>query len=595
MSSSSSIDSDMHCCLRIAEIQATIFSSLTPHDCSQLSRTCRLFYEQAMDVVWADVCSLVPFVKCMPSDVWVQITREITNWPGSYCADIDFIRKPRDSDWRQSFKHAHRVKRFTDVNHFRDLHDRRQSHPFRGTSYKLTPDATKTVIRFVCQWGAEQGFPGLFPGLTRLRVASGRKTHWLPNHIPFLSGGSLQSFGLDFGLPFEREFDVYSKVYSPLSDVLLVLRPSWPHLHSLTFSSPYQITEEGSRVEDYLEDVIEWVQECGELHFFRADLLLHSELIESLAALPHLRSLHLKGAQTSERNAEIPNLLPSCFRSLSSLKLEVFEPDSPIPILRALRSSIALTTVDLELTYRSDDLVSVYSVQTIFETVAEIPLVETFRLQLRGWENSLPESYPALYGELLAMLSPLSRVQHLTLKGFYDTTVTDKDLEDAAKAWPKLEIIELDLPRDRDYFPIMPAPQATLVGVQSFYNACPGIKKIILTVSEKLPMSTDNLPLARPRESEVENLILGFDTANGSTFAHGSDVYLPKVIRLMFPQLKQFGARAWSEKDWATKVETSWTTYRDMDLTKVQETSLAMISDMRDEVEHPLNQSDGDD
>ncbi len=57
-----------HECLRTADIQALIFNLLTRHDCVQLARTCTSFYNQAMDVIWAEVTSIVPLVKCMPPD-----------------------------------------------------------------------------------------------------------------------------------------------------------------------------------------------------------------------------------------------------------------------------------------------------------------------------------------------------------------------------------------------------------------------------------------------------------------------------------------------------------------------------------------------
>lgn len=62
----------MHYCLQIAEIQERILSFLAPSVCTVLARTCRAFYEPAMDVVWADVDCFHRLIKCMPSDVWVE-------------------------------------------------------------------------------------------------------------------------------------------------------------------------------------------------------------------------------------------------------------------------------------------------------------------------------------------------------------------------------------------------------------------------------------------------------------------------------------------------------------------------------------------
>lgn len=82
----------MHQCLRITEIQSLIFGSLRASECAQLARTCKLFYEQAMDVVWADIDSLIPFVRCVASDALVYTVtvprQAVRNRPGSRNIDI---------------------------------------------------------------------------------------------------------------------------------------------------------------------------------------------------------------------------------------------------------------------------------------------------------------------------------------------------------------------------------------------------------------------------------------------------------------------------------------------------------------------------
>ena len=70
----------MHECLRIPEIRGEIFGTLNSVDCSVLARTCRLFYSDAMDVVWADLQSLIPLVRCMPADVVDKMTYLAQLW-----------------------------------------------------------------------------------------------------------------------------------------------------------------------------------------------------------------------------------------------------------------------------------------------------------------------------------------------------------------------------------------------------------------------------------------------------------------------------------------------------------------------------------
>lgn len=57
-----------HRCLRIPEIQMQIFSLLPRTACDSLAQTCTAFYEQAMDIVWAEVTTFTPLVQCIRSE-----------------------------------------------------------------------------------------------------------------------------------------------------------------------------------------------------------------------------------------------------------------------------------------------------------------------------------------------------------------------------------------------------------------------------------------------------------------------------------------------------------------------------------------------
>jgi hypothetical protein len=68
----------MHKCLEIPEISGLIFDSLLNDAPSGESRrtmlalalTCRGFEDIALDVLWHTQTSLVPLIKCTPSDLW---------------------------------------------------------------------------------------------------------------------------------------------------------------------------------------------------------------------------------------------------------------------------------------------------------------------------------------------------------------------------------------------------------------------------------------------------------------------------------------------------------------------------------------------
>ncbi|KAL1671834.1 hypothetical protein EV122DRAFT_225880 [Schizophyllum commune] len=73
----------MHRALEIPEILCIICSSAASADrpwrkgdVLRLALTCRGFLEPALDVLWREVHNLEHFLKCFPSDVWVEEKRE---------------------------------------------------------------------------------------------------------------------------------------------------------------------------------------------------------------------------------------------------------------------------------------------------------------------------------------------------------------------------------------------------------------------------------------------------------------------------------------------------------------------------------------
>jgi hypothetical protein len=75
----------MHPCLQIRELVEAIISPWLLNDyrtLTALAVTCQLFYGLASDVIWADLPSLVPLIKCLPDHLWEE--RENN---GNFCDD----------------------------------------------------------------------------------------------------------------------------------------------------------------------------------------------------------------------------------------------------------------------------------------------------------------------------------------------------------------------------------------------------------------------------------------------------------------------------------------------------------------------------
>jgi hypothetical protein len=65
----------MHSCLQIRELVEAIISPWLLDDyrtLTALAVTCQMFHGPASDVIWADLPSLAPLIKCLPAHLWEE-------------------------------------------------------------------------------------------------------------------------------------------------------------------------------------------------------------------------------------------------------------------------------------------------------------------------------------------------------------------------------------------------------------------------------------------------------------------------------------------------------------------------------------------
>ncbi|KIJ66524.1 hypothetical protein HYDPIDRAFT_26864 [Hydnomerulius pinastri MD-312] len=104
----------MHRVLYTQEILLNIFkctypawrSSFNP-DLVALARTCRVFHEPALNVLWAELDNLTPLIRCLPQDLW---SVEIVKIGGSEVRCYSFHKPLRDADWNRLRSYTHRVR-----------------------------------------------------------------------------------------------------------------------------------------------------------------------------------------------------------------------------------------------------------------------------------------------------------------------------------------------------------------------------------------------------------------------------------------------------------------------------------------------------
>ncbi|KAI0754857.1 hypothetical protein C8Q80DRAFT_394216 [Daedaleopsis nitida] len=88
-----------HRALHIVEIVRHVCQVADQNTLAVLARTCKLFYETALQTLWTGIPDLVPLIKCFPADAWV-----IEN------SEIRFSRLPMPEDWERFLRHARLVQ-----------------------------------------------------------------------------------------------------------------------------------------------------------------------------------------------------------------------------------------------------------------------------------------------------------------------------------------------------------------------------------------------------------------------------------------------------------------------------------------------------
>lgn len=87
----------MHRCLQIPDIQYLILAEcFVEHErrsCAVMARTCKAFYEPAMDALWRKLDGLGPLIHCMPAELFCEEVIPAP-WPQRY-DDYQCVRLQR--------------------------------------------------------------------------------------------------------------------------------------------------------------------------------------------------------------------------------------------------------------------------------------------------------------------------------------------------------------------------------------------------------------------------------------------------------------------------------------------------------------------
>ncbi|KAI0088016.1 hypothetical protein BDY19DRAFT_951532 [Irpex rosettiformis] len=475
-----------------------------------------------MNVVWSDVKSFIPFIRCMPEGAFT-VDREPSESRYRLATGytLSFSRELEPSDWILFCKHTHRVRQFTDTQ-------------FLGAAYYPTSDTLETMSRFICQYREENSAGCLFPRLETLIAHTVKAEYGVPCYLPYICGPSLRNLELDMDLLFTQK-NLNVAIYTNWSDIVPIMRSSWPGLHSMT------LTGGEPSPSPYLHFVAgDWVNNLPHLRTFKASLALHSSLVYALCELPLLHTLELEGESCLPPPIDLHQLPPSVFRSLRSLTLPWKANNSPIPLLRVFWDTRTLKKLSITVNCDSN---TTRGLRTLFDAISKISSVVSLYVDIL-YSIGRAEYEGAVSGQLLTILFPLRHMLGFAMRGYMNNfSLEDQDLREIASAWPELRTFRIDACPNINGVP----PATTLLGVQALYNECPYLQHVQIIVNDDLPTKVIDdsgtrrreldLPPAGPREYWMEELKVDVIRLTRNNYGWESMTYLPMAVRLMFPDL----------------------------------------------------------
>ncbi|KAJ7168877.1 hypothetical protein C8R46DRAFT_1350371 [Mycena filopes] len=382
----------MHPALCIPEIVALI-CELAPaaspgtsyrSSLAALAQSHSSFQEPALDVLWREMHSVVPLLKCFPADLWEVSDLHIFN----------FIRVIRPDDWTRVWSYASRIR---DID-------------FNNESLLLSSSLADSLHLALC--GRQ-----LLPKLERMS--------WDLGGFPY------RHFTAFLGPVATKVIVTITSAPSYMAR-LTTLATRVPPLTELTILGWGRGRSELETFETVLIKHLHHLQILS-MPVFQAATLQH------LATLKDLRSLSL-ATRTMAPDSE-PVLVPSAFRSLRHLALDAQSIPWATHIISMLRNHILS---ELSLKFTVYEFAEAYTAlnKLICQHCAPLALTS---FSATYHEAGIPTSMSSSYTLSADLLTPLYECRNLRTVVIRASRIslTDADVGELAACWPRIEHLDV--------------------------------------------------------------------------------------------------------------------------------------------------------
>ncbi|EGN94131.1 hypothetical protein SERLA73DRAFT_188726 [Serpula lacrymans var. lacrymans S7.3] len=379
----------MHSCLCITEILEEIFehafaAKYGSSTLAVLARTCRVFSEPALDILWRKQTSLIPLLKCLPQDLWILCWgTKYENFREAWALTRDIVRE----DWVSVRPYARRIKIF-------------EHGPPRESDRCMIQSKTLLRLLDTCPMS-------LLPNVTQLSYATA-----------FIS-------------PWWYEYDA--------TFVPCLVRLLNKNLAQITLDIHSDIMRE--EVDVMMADIC---LQCPRTSMFylgleRSSLFSMFNFTDRLGSLRHLHTLEIDFLEGKPDITALPkNSQQDLFPSLRKFGLTVNCAEYAFPLIENIGSS-DLETININIR----GPLTAFSLHILFMTFrCNTPWLSSLRsVTLHAKEDTVHDIPPSTT-QLLTVFSKLRSVCFLNIGIVLNDDLASK----MAKAWPDLEQLAIQNP-----------------------------------------------------------------------------------------------------------------------------------------------------
>ncbi|KAG2355754.1 hypothetical protein BDR07DRAFT_1425268 [Suillus spraguei] len=469
----------MHPALQNLEVIEIICSYTNHGTLPALACTCRVFEHAALNVLWRDLQSVGTLIRCMPDELFViEPGRMVLQKP------------PDDKMWDTLYRYTSR------------------GHSIRQPYESMYIEALSSIL-LSCPLAPASWFPNLRNLTWKANGTRGAAVFLRMALVPTL---------------LVLEVEVSASVSAAFLSVLSSLGTLCPRLQSMTLNHHPILDQSIRKISSFI------VKPISKLHHLRVlDIWeLGDQHIQHIMELQALQSLKLKLGASSTWEKQSHLQLPG-FHDLHSLFLCIYNFGyacnffASVEVVRSKEICISFYPPSPA---RASTILSQFL--DILQERCDCNKLECFSL---AGNSRIPL---AVASGVFTLLHAFRNLTRLNIQEGYNISVSDEELCQLVRAWPKLRVLQIS-----SYVAIDTTTVPTFHGLIGLLRLCPALISLALVIDTT---KLDNIDLTNPNGGSL-NTCLNRLTLDNSLI--DSPVNVALILDGLFPHLEQVDLDCW--------------------------------------------------